>query len=519
MEEEMDRSQSAREIRSIKAVELRTETDAEGNVFLSGYAANYNVLSVTLADRKGKFRERLMPGAFARVISEHQDVRHLVNHNPNSVLGRTKAGTTELTEDEKGLRFRTMLPNTTIGRDIAELVKRGDIDECSFGFKAVKDAWIREKSEEVREIYDLDLHDISTVTYPAYPGTISEISARAEFPDGLPTEIRSRVGLTADEAREAERMEGPPADEPAPGPTPEPEPAVTLNANCECTCDECENGDCMDCTNEDCTDPNCDANRSIRIGETRALNVVSAGADRPEQIKMQAEVNAAGDLELLVYDDIGENFWTGGGVTAKMVRQAIDAAGEFNGIVVRINSPGGDAFEGVAIFNVLRAHKKPVTTYVDGLAASAASVIAMAGDKRIMGVNTMMMIHNASSIVYGDHNEMRQMADVLEKISDSIGMTYVARSGKTAEEVKALMDAESWMSAQDCMDNGFCTGVETLEPAVEEKSLPHNAEQWIDRMVATYKAVPANVVKRLETRAAAEREKINTRRRVAAASI
>jgi ATP-dependent Clp protease protease subunit len=172
----------------------------------------------------------------------------------------------------------------------------------------------------------------------------------------------------------------------------------------------------------------------------------------------RASVQPGGDLELLVYEDIGAD-WFGDGLTAKTVKQSIDEAGIFTSISVRINSPGGDAFEGIAIYNLLRAQKKPVNVFVDGIAASAASIVAMAGDNITMGNNAMMMIHNAWSFAMGDADAMRKMADTLDKVSASVGQTYIDRAGMSAVDVKAMMDAESWLSAQECLDKGLATAI------------------------------------------------------------
>jgi ATP-dependent Clp protease, protease subunit len=152
----------------------------------------------------------------------------------------------------------------------------------------------------------------------------------------------------------------------------------------------------------------------------------------------RAAVQSDGTLEMPVYEEIGENDWTGGGVTATSVKQQMDDAGPYSKIVMRINSPGGDAFEGVAIHNLIRAQKKPVEVCIDGIAASSASIIAMAGDTITMGHNAMMMIHNAWSACVGDAADMRKTADTLD-------------------DIKALMDAETWMSADDCIREGFAT--------------------------------------------------------------
>ncbi len=173
----------------------------------------------------------------------------------------------------------------------------------------------------------------------------------------------------------------------------------------------------------------------------------------------RASLQSDGTLELLVYEEIGENWWTGGGVTAKTVKQQIEQASNYTGISVRINSPGGDAFEGVAIYNVLRATKVPIQVFVDGIAASAASVIAMAGDSITMGYGAMLMIHNAFCSCVGFADDMRKMADTLDRVSVTIGEVYVARTGQSAAEVKALMDAETWLGGEQALELGFCTAV------------------------------------------------------------
>jgi ATP-dependent protease ClpP protease subunit len=164
-------------------------------------------------------------------------------------------------------------------------------------------------------------------------------------------------------------------------------------------------------------------------------------------------------LELLVYDEIGENFWSGGGVTAQSVADAIKQAGVFDRIALRINSPGGDCFEGVAIYNLIRAQGKPVDVFVDGLAASAASTIAMSGDTVNVGVGAMIMIHNAAAFVYGDAPALLKLADTLEKVSQTVGGIYVKKTGQTPDEIKALMDAETWMGAEDAIDQGFADAI------------------------------------------------------------
>lgn len=182
----------------------------------------------------------------------------------------------------------------------------------------------------------------------------------------------------------------------------------------------------------------------------------------------RAAVKADGTLELMIYEDIGENWWDGSGVTAKSIKQQIDQGGAYSKILIRINSPGGDAFEGMAIYNLIQSQGKPVEVCVDGIAASAASIIAMCGDIITMGRNAMMMIHDAWTVCMGNSGDMIKTADTLEKIDGSIAQTYVDRTKKPLAEVQTLMDAETWMSAQECVDQGFATRIATVPDAKTE---------------------------------------------------
>jgi ATP-dependent protease ClpP protease subunit len=183
----------------------------------------------------------------------------------------------------------------------------------------------------------------------------------------------------------------------------------------------------------------------------------------------KVSIQPDGALEMLVYEEIGEDYWSGGGVTAKTVKDQLDGAGVYSRISLRINSPGGDAFEGVAIGNLLKSTGKPIDVYIDGIAASAASIIAMCGDTITMGHNTMMMIHNAWSIEMGDNRAMAKMAERLSKIDAAIAQTYVNRTGKSMDDVRAMMDEETWMSAEECVEMGFATAL-ALDPDEEKEA-------------------------------------------------
>jgi HK97 family phage major capsid protein/HK97 family phage prohead protease len=134
---------------------------------ITGYAAVFNSLSEPFFG----FRERVMPGAFAKSVSEKDDVRALVDHDPSKILGRTRAGTLTLEEDKHGLRFSILPPDTQAGRDIKESIRRNDVTQMSFAFTTRTDRWLTEDEVEIRELVDVRLFDVSVVTYPAYEDT------------------------------------------------------------------------------------------------------------------------------------------------------------------------------------------------------------------------------------------------------------------------------------------------------------------------------------------------------------
>ena len=185
----------------------------------------------------------------------------------------------------------------------------------------------------------------------------------------------------------------------------------------------------------------------------------------PKRIFAAAKKNDT--LELRIYDSIGESFW-GGGVTAESVKQKLDEAGDVSKIVVRINSPGGDVFEGSAIYSLLSQHKAKVECYVDGLAASAAFTIAMAADTIHVSESAMMMLHNAWGMCMGYASDMEKTAELLDKISGTMRDVYSKRSGQSADEVQALMDAETWLTAEEAVENGFAEDMIERESEEEE---------------------------------------------------
>jgi ATP-dependent Clp endopeptidase proteolytic subunit ClpP len=170
-------------------------------------------------------------------------------------------------------------------------------------------------------------------------------------------------------------------------------------------------------------------------------------------------------LVIDIFDTIGFDFF-GEGITAKNIARALASDPETDAITVRINSPGGDVFEGHAIFNLLRGAGAPVHVEIHGIAASMASIIALAGDTVSMADNAMFMIHNPWSIEVGDAHDMRATADMLDKIKSTLVNVYVKKTGKTKAQVSKLMDAETWLTAKEAKAEGF---VDTVTDSFGDK--------------------------------------------------
>lgn len=174
------------------------------------------------------------------------------------------------------------------------------------------------------------------------------------------------------------------------------------------------------------------------------------------------------EAEIYIYEEIGAGWY--GGITAKDFVDEIKKLGAVETIHVHINSPGGDVFDGEAIYNTLRSHKANVITHIDGLAASAASLIAVAGDEVQMSGNAFMMIHNPWSWGSGFASDFRQMAERLDLIADAICRSYVTKANGTTDHssFKAFMDEEKWFTADEAQAAGLVdTITEELQAAAK----------------------------------------------------
>lgn len=169
--------------------------------------------------------------------------------------------------------------------------------------------------------------------------------------------------------------------------------------------------------------------------------------------------------ELTLYGEISNETWWGDEVTPKEFKSDLDNLGEIDTLNIYINSPGGDVFAGQTIYSILKRHKAHKNIYIDGLAASIASVIAMAGNTIFMPKNAMMMIHNPWTVGMGNADEFRKLAEDLDKIRESLIAAYEGHSALTRDEIIEIMDAETWLTASECEEYGFCDVVE------EEKNM------------------------------------------------
>jgi ATP-dependent protease ClpP protease subunit len=168
------------------------------------------------------------------------------------------------------------------------------------------------------------------------------------------------------------------------------------------------------------------------------------------------------EAEVMIYDEIGAWGITAGDFTKEL--RALKAST----ITLRINSPGGDVFDGVAIYNAISRHPATVNGYVDGIAASAASFIAMASDTLMMAPHSQMMIHEAHGLVIGPADDMRKMADILDKSSDNIAGIYAEKAGGTIEDWRARMREETWLSDHEAVEMGLADGIEGEEEEMAE---------------------------------------------------
>jgi ATP-dependent Clp protease protease subunit len=194
-----------------------------------------------------------------------------------------------------------------------------------------------------------------------------------------------------------------------------------------------------------------------------AENRCAHKSEYPSLLRLNADETTE-SAELFIYGEIG-TWWGDGPDTQQTVKDL--AVLDVSQLDVRINSPGGSVFDGVAIYNALAMHKAHVTVHVEGVAASIASIIAMAGDTIRIGEAANIMIHKPWSFVIGDAEDMRKEADILDTLEGGLIDIYVARTGLDADEVRDFIAEETWFRGQEAVDNGFA---DELIPSKGKKS-------------------------------------------------
>lgn len=200
--------------------------------------------------------------------------------------------------------------------------------------------------------------------------------------------------------------------------------------------------------------------------------------------------------EVMCHGPVGDYYGSPDDITAPNFKAKLDACAPFDSILCRVSSPGGDSFEGVAIRSMLNSYGKHVHVHVDGLAASAAATIASGGHKVTMSPGSLLMIHNASMPTYGNAKQLRDDADVLDKVSNSIADCYVDKTGLPKEKVQKMMDNETWMSAKDCVRNGFADE----EGDLDGEGYTEEYEARVDE----YKTIAASVYPKFSNKAIVE---------------
>lgn len=440
-------------------------------VHTEGYFTRYGI-DYPMWDQFGQYDESVVSGAGAQTIAAKPDVAFLVNHS-GVTMARTTANTLFLTEKPEGGWHEAYLnPKRTDVNDLIIAMDDKSVDQMSFAFMIPEDGgwWSDDFAHfEIRR-YDLDRGDVSAVNYGASPYT--DISARTaevlqdldHLPMGALRAAEDRLikrGLTrgavpAEPARERIEVRSAGRTEPT---------IISKGSSSKAV-----------------------ARLNARMGQA-AARYVALAAERgmPQVAELLTaklpwfEIRNAdggqpepgeepGTASVYVYDEIGGSY----GVDAKAFAEQLDEITAPN-ISLRINSPGGSVFDGITIHSSLLHHPATVTTYVDGLAASAASVIAMAGDRIVMMPGAQMMIHDASATLEGQASDMAAGQTYLDRQSQNIASMYAGRAGGDPQEWRDLMLAETWVFGQEAVDLKLADEVyqrptlETADPELAQR--------------------------------------------------
>jgi len=212
-----------------------------------------------------------------------------------------------------------------------------------------------------------------------------------------------------------------------------------------------------------------------------------AKSQKPFEIKAKSATKA----EIIIYSAIGQSYWEDS-LSAKTFSDQLKALEPtVNEITVRLNSPGGDVFDGIAIYNRLKQHKAKIIVYIDGLAASIASIIALAGDEIIMGEGALLMIHLPWTFAMGNRTDLENTVNRLVDVEEQLISIYAKKTKMDRGEIRAMLEAETWFDADQAIEKGF------VDSKVEE-SLPIAASifensKWINKAPRTFKSETAEI--------------------------
>jgi HK97 family phage prohead protease len=413
-------------------------THTEG--FFTRYDTGY-----PMWDDEGEYVEIVSRGAGAKTIAAKPDVAFLVNH-AGTAMARTRNGTLVLEDRPEGGWHEAWLnPERQDVRDLVIAMRDGNMTEMSFAFMITDGMWSDDFMEFHIRGYDLDRGDVSAVTYGANPYT--DIAARSQrlmrdlafLPRGAQREAMARLSEASGDVpgvgivRERVAVRSAPV---VPGVAVAGSPSAQarrLRARLNRTADR----------------------MAALAGDAEAFQEIRA-AKLPwyEMRSVSEPLGDGGDAgsvaEILIYDEIGGSF----GVDAATFAEDLGAL-DATQLNVRINSPGGSVFDAVAIHSSLLHHPANVTVYVDAIAASAASVIAMAGDEIVMMPGSQLMIHDASSMFDGNAAEAAKLSTFLDRQSTNLAEMYARKAGGDPAEFRTLMQEETWMFAREAVALGL----------------------------------------------------------------
>ena len=417
---------------------------------VSGYATVFDIY-YPMWDEFGPYSEFVAAGAADKTLAADPDVMFLMNHR-GALMARTKPGgtmapTLVLSADGKGLFDDVYVnPNRADVQILLSAIDDELMTEQSFSFMVVDGGWSDDFESFGIYAFDIDRGDVSGVNFGANPYTSIARGAQELMPllDKLPASM-ARAAMS----RLCERADG-----------------TSTRAKVGVFTEQ------RDASGEG--EPGSIHTRRLasRINRTSARAIAAADGGTIDLTNMQLpwyEIrNADGDngradtaepATVFIFDEIGGSF----GVSAKTFAAELDAL-DVPEIRVRINSPGGSVFDSVAIYNALNHHPARISVYVDSLAASGASIIAMAGDEVVMMPGAQMMIHDAAAIQDGNAADMAKMSTFLDRQSNNLADIYRMRAGGDAAQWRGLMLAETWMFADEAVEMGLADRVAELAP-------------------------------------------------------